>query len=396
MEGGTATSRAKGAACLVLLPHSYTGRGPAESCVRILDAFAQGPLEMTLFVLRLRKPVHPGLKVIQGAGPVLRRLPFRLMHQAASAKLFRKFARAIDRAEPGTIVWFWPGGPTALVQRAKDRGLITVGEMINSPMAHAKPVLDAAYGARGLVPAHGIGDADVARENEALSRHDWLFASNPEVESALIALGVSPSRILSTSFGWDRKRFPEVAEPARGANAQFRACFVGLMNVRKGVLDLLDAWRLSGVEGELVLAGSVEPSLRPMVDAATATGTVRHLGQVDDVASLYRSCDVFVFPTHEEGGPQVTYEAAACGLPVITTPMGAARLVRNAETGLLVEAGDVNALAEALRRFSSDADLRKRCGEAARLRAEEFEYRVVGAARMALLHGLLRNCEQTD
>ncbi|WP_183612937.1 glycosyltransferase [Novosphingobium hassiacum] len=380
----------------MLLPHSYTGRGPAESCVRILASFPQGPLDTTLFVLRLRKAVHPGLKVVQGAGPILRRLPFRQMHKSASAKLFKKFARAIDQAEPGTIVWFWPGGPSELVQRAKDRGLITVGEMINSPMAHAKSVLDAAYVARGLVPAHGIGDGDVARENEVLALYDRLFASNAEVEAALITWGVSPSRILSTSFGWDRRRFPKGAGQTRDANTPFTACFVGLMNVRKGLPDLLDAWRLSGIKGELVLAGRVEPSLQPMVDAAIGAGNVRHLGQVDDVASLYRNCDVFVFPTLEEGGPQVTYEAAACSLPVITTPMGAARLVRDAETGLLVEAGNVIALAQALKRFAADTALRKRCGEAARSKADEFEYGVVGAARMAQLCGLLRNCEQTD
>ena len=54
---------------------------------------------------------------------------------------------------------------------------------------------------------------------------------------------------------------------------------------------------------------------------------------VADVRALYRTADVFVFPSLEEGGPQVTYEACGCGLPVITTPMGAAESARQNQEG---------------------------------------------------------------
>lgn len=383
--------------CLVFLPHSYVGRGPAESCVRIIEALPEQGIDTTLFVLRARKPVSPTLNVVEAAGPLLRRLPFRHMRAPATRKLHRAFARAIDRAAPGTIAWFWPDSPTELVRRARKRGLVTVREMINSPLAHAKPILDAAYAMRGLLPAHGISDEDVVRENDELTHYDRLFASNPEVEKALLALGVEPARILSTSYGWDRQRFLGADSTHDDAGDRpLRVCFVGLMNVRKGIPDLIDAWKQANVDGELVVAGSIEGCLRPMLDDALAEGILRHVGHVDNVAALYRSCDMFVFPTLEEGGPQVTYEAASCGLPVITTPMGAARLVENGSTGLVVEAGNVAALAEALRAFAADAPLRKACGEAAQAAVERYEYRTVGRQRADLLLDLFRSCEQTD
>jgi glycosyltransferase involved in cell wall biosynthesis len=60
----------------------------------------------------------------------------------------------------------------------------------------------------------------------------------------------------------------------------------------------------------------------------------------------------------------------ACGLPVITTPVGGiGDIVVDGECGLLVPPGDGRALATALRRLLTDADLRARLGAAARRRA---------------------------
>jgi len=108
---------------------------------------------------------------------------------------------------------------------------------------------------------------------------------------------------------------------------------------------------------------------------------VRLTGYVSDIGSLYRSADFFVFPTFEEGGPQVTYEAAGCGLPVITTPMGAARLVESERSGLVVAAGEHDHLRQALLSMAGNAEQRRRWGAEARRRAAEFTYQRVGRQR---------------
>ena len=66
-----------------------------------------------------------------------------------------------------------------------------------------------------------------------------------------------------------------------------------------------------------------------------------------DLGRLYKSADVFVFPSLAEGDPQVTYEAAGCGLPVIATPMGNAQIIRDGVNGLVVSPYDIDGLAEA-------------------------------------------------
>jgi len=368
--------------CLVYLPHSYTGRGPAESCIRIIESFAAEGIKPTVFVLRARATIPASIEVVEAGGRLLRPFPFRLIAPFTRNRLAKEFRRAIDAAEPGTIAYFWPNSPIGLVRYAKQKGLLCVREMINNPLARAKPILDAAYRSAGLQPSHGITDSMVAQETNELALYDYLFSSNAEVDASLRALGFPEQRILAASFGWTKTRFQIYDGPAQsGDEVGFRAVFVGLMNVRKGLSTLLEAWEIAGLEGELVLAGALEECLKPLVDRACQGEGVRHLGHVDDVASLYRSSDVFVFPTHEEGGPQVTYEAAACGVPIITTSMGAARLVDDGKTGIIVPAGDPEALAKALLKLANDAPLRARFSAASLERVEQFEYVAVGRSR---------------
>jgi glycosyltransferase involved in cell wall biosynthesis len=89
--------------------------------------------------------------------------------------------------------------------------------------------------------------------------------------------------------------------------------------------------------------------------------------------AVYQQADVFTFPTIEEGSALVTYEALACGLPVVTTP-NAGSVVRDGVEGLLVPIRNVEALAAALECLRADERLRREMGRAARARAEEFTW----------------------
>ncbi len=370
--------------CLVWLPLSYTGRGPPESCARIIASFPAAGLHTTVFTLRQRKAMPAGIESVEALPAPLRHVPLALFATLGRARLKQMFAEAIRRAPPGSIAYFWPDEDLDLIRLAGEHGLLTVREMINSPRAMAKSILDAAYRSAGLEPSHGISAGLVAEELAGLPLYDRFFSSNPEVDRSLLALGIDEAQILQSSFGWTDGRFFE-GHPEPDASRPFRAVFVGLTNVRKGLPTLLAAWEEAAIEGELVIAGVIEPCLRDLIAQHVARGKVRHLGHVKDVAALYRSSDVFVFPTHEEGGPQVTYEAAACEVPIITTPMGAARLVRDGETGLVVEAGHTQGLANAIRTIAADQEFARRLAAAAKAEVDRFEYAVVGRQRAQLL-----------
>jgi hypothetical protein len=176
--------------CLVWLPHSYTGRGPAESCVRSIEHFAEFGLEPILFVHRTRKPISDTITLQPALSGVLNKAPYRLVSEFAGKRLERLFRRAVDRAASGTIAYFWPDAPTQLVRYAKARGLICVREMINSPWVTALPILEGAYHDAGVEPAHGITSAMIADEAEQMALFDFVFSSNDEVDAALVGMGI--------------------------------------------------------------------------------------------------------------------------------------------------------------------------------------------------------------
>jgi glycosyltransferase involved in cell wall biosynthesis len=84
------------------------------------------------------------------------------------------------------------------------------------------------------------------------------------------------------------------------------------------------------------------------------------------VAELIASADILVLPSFTENLPLSIIEGMASGLAVVATPVGAiGDIVRDGETGLLVQPGDVDALTAALTRLVEDAPLRHRLGAAA-------------------------------
>jgi glycosyltransferase involved in cell wall biosynthesis len=90
-------------------------------------------------------------------------------------------------------------------------------------------------------------------------------------------------------------------------------------------------------------------------------------GFVADTAPYYRAMDVMVLPTWREGFPNVVLEAAASGIPVVTTiATGSRDSVVPEVTGLLIPPGYPEAISEAVLNLLRDPARRERMGEAAR------------------------------
>lgn len=94
-------------------------------------------------------------------------------------------------------------------------------------------------------------------------------------------------------------------------------------------------------------------------------------GAVPDMTAVYREATLVVLPSRREGMPKVVLEAAACGIPVVTTSVpGCREAVEDGRSGFLVPFGDVPALVERVGLLLSDRELRRDMGRNARRLAE--------------------------
>jgi glycosyltransferase involved in cell wall biosynthesis len=144
----------------------------------------------------------------------------------------------------------------------------------------------------------------------------------------------------------------------------------------------------------LVLAGRGES--QQQAERLTATlgigDRVKFLGLRTDVPNVLSGADIFVLSSDYEGNPLALMEAMAAGLPVVSTAVGGVpELIEEGKEGLLVKAGDVEALADRLARLLADDSERLRMGKAASSRAErEFDIGIMAAKYSALYDQLLR------
>ena len=102
-------------------------------------------------------------------------------------------------------------------------------------------------------------------------------------------------------------------------------------------------------------------------------------GQVSNTVNYYNHMDVLVFPTYREGFGNVSIEAQALGVPVITTNVtGAKDTVIDGETGYIVPKGDYADIASKIEKLLNDSELTKTLGDSAIKRVnEKFDSKII-------------------
>ncbi|HLT27254.1 MAG TPA: glycosyltransferase [Zeimonas sp.] len=213
-----------------------------------------------------------------------------------------------------------------------------------------------------------IGTSREARLREAMARATKLFAvSQALARNVAYALGTAPSKVEVIGNGVDAERFAPVDRAAarRRLGLPLDApVLIGVGNLipSKGfqrVVPLLPRLRERhpGLVYLIVGAGASQGDLRASLEAQArecgVADAVRFCGRQpqDELRWFYGAADVFVLATEFEGWANVFLEAMACGLPVVTTRVGGnAEVVREPDTGELVDWWDPTAFADAIDR----------------------------------------------
>lgn len=228
-------------------------------------------------------------------------------------------------------------------------------------------------------------------EEMVIAEADAIVASTEEERGWLMELyGAHPERIYVVPPGVDHELFRRgdkaSARRRLGLGSEKVLLFVGRLQPLKAAdtaihafaelvkrLDLSpDGATLLVVGGPSGRAGAREPErLRGIASQAGVAASVRFVSAMpqNDLPDFYRAADAIIVPSRAESFGLVALEAQACGLPVVASRVGGLKeIVREGETGFLVDPEDVSAFADRCERLLSDSML----AEAMGLKGETF------------------------
>ncbi len=215
---------------------------------------------------------------------------------------------------------------------------------------------------------------------KALRNAASVIACSGYEREGMIRMGIDPSRIRLVPMGID------LEEWANLDGARFRRkyrlegkkiiLFAGTKNYNKGAIHLLQA--MKGIvqntrDAVLVAIGLATVEWKKEKGRAGETGLL-DMGYVseEEKRDAFDACDVFVMPSRYDSFGIVYLEAWRCGKPVIGARVGAIpEVIDNGKDGLLVEFGNIDALASAIRRLLENGDLRGKMGEDGRRKVQE-------------------------
>ena len=202
------------------------------------------------------------------------------------------------------------------------------------------------------------------------------------------SIEVIPNGIDVNEFNSFSRKDIDAAREKFKVNDKVLLLFVGKIIPRKGVNVLLKAVKLVVESGHnnfvLFLVGDTSLDTEfynRMVNYVKSNGLekfVKFTGFVsyDDLRALYSACDIFVFPSFEEGDPIALKEALASGKPLIGSDVsGIPMQIRNGWNGFLVEPGNEKQLTERIIYLIENEEERERMGKNSRkLAEEEFDW----------------------
>lgn len=370
-----------------MLALPLTDGGPAYTCQSFARTMQGEGLRSRIFT-PLDRRTRPGeIPVEIGLPRRLSRLPLRLSGPVAQARIERRYLEACTRGGGGAVAFMWGETSLSLARSLARTDAVVVREKYNCGKLAGLRILREAYGRIGAADALDetpYSPAHLEREKQVLDLADYVFCPSPQVNGTLREIGIPDGKMIPTSYGFDPERLmgeTRALPPADGPTF----LFVGTICVRKGAHILLEAWRRAALPGwRLILLGQMEPVIGTLYADILARDDVEHHAFTRDVGGYYRSADYFIFPSLEEGGPQVTYEAAFCGIPSLVTPMGAGAILRDGIEGVVLDSDEPEAWAAMLRGLDRGETYRAQAA-AAHARALEFSWERVGAQRRRAL-----------
>lgn len=361
-------------------------RGPAYTLVQLLLWMQSDELHPRVFtpVMRWESESLP-FPVESAATGILsidQMLPLHYLSSFIRKRNEHRFLSKVAKERMPQAVYTWSEVSSPVIKKIKELDVFLVREKFNCAKATSRSILRDAYAKLGVKDYNVITERAAEQEVVDLQYADIIFSPSPLVTKSLLDVGLASEQIIQTSYGWVPSRFAS-AKPALPQYEGITLVFAGDICVRKGAHILLDAWKKANIKGRLVLVGAIEPIITELYKTILGRDDVFHVPFTTSVGDYFLSADWFVFPSLEEGSPQVIYEAIGCGTPVIVSPMGAGAVVRNGREGIVVDSDNFVDWAEILITLPERCDDQRSMAASAAARSLEYTYDKIGFDRRA-------------
>ena len=237
-------------------------------------------------------------------------------------------------------------------------------------------------------------------QDRFLKLADSIVVTSPNYLESSEILRPYRDKCTVVPFGVSMTRFSpsyEVEDSAQVIRRRYGmklVLFVGILRYYKGLQTLIQA--MANVDAKLLIVGDgpLLPELISFAQKQEYADRIIFLGQVESVAPYYYAADAFCLPSiyRSEAFGMVLVEAAACGLPLVSTELGTGTSYVNKDgvTGRVVPPQNPEALGEALQSIVGNQVLRNEYGAAARRRVMDlFTQEEMGQKILSIYYNVL-------
>jgi D-inositol-3-phosphate glycosyltransferase len=347
---------------LYSFPYPLGAPGVGTTALNQVRGLALRGVDVTVYCTSLHRRV-PDLPatIVETMSLAGRRVPHRAIGVSRALRYHDwRVARVLaPRSDDFDVIHGWPLSSRQTFRIARSAGITAVRESPNCYTAVAYERAERAAVGLGLVlprgASHRFDAGRLAREEEEYDLATAVLVPSEFAKRSYEKRPGSPVRTIQHSYGFDPDDFP-TPQANRPHDGGLVVAFVGRCDPRKGVHYAIEAWEksgLGGVGGRFIICGDWDFDYSGALSDKLNDPSIELRPFTKDVGSLLRGSDVLVLPSVEEGSALVTFEAQASGCALLVSDAAGARITDGVH-GFVHAAGDVEALAAALKRLGDD------------------------------------------
>jgi glycosyltransferase involved in cell wall biosynthesis len=343
---------------------------------------------------------HTGGKKARGARDIRNWPAAFLNHAAFKGWLNQSFAFALSRRivdSKATLLckkydafWGWSGCSLKALRLAKARGIPALLERGSTHCEWQREVVHAQFQRFGVSDLFHYPQSQIAYDKAEYETADRICVPSQFVAATFYQKDFTRDKVSINPYGVD-VNFWSQSKPNFERPSPFTFLYVASIGLRKGIADLLEAWKLANLHNaRLVIIGGVSAEAIPLLKCLPPNVEIRGFTPHAEIRALMSQSHAYILPSFEEGLARSVLEAAAAGLPpIISKETGATDILKEGRDCWVIPSGQPETIAKVLRDVAAQPDEAQRRGANASFAVKQFTWEAYGDRCADLLSSII-------